>query len=464
MSTASTQPNSSTSSWLLSSHLPEGDPENRYQAVFRSSNTPPLQLDANQISTSSIEHQLPFRLSPPVQSTTKTSACERRLTPHDLSLTVTLNKDSFVPEYEGTKRQDVQIDVFYNGKFTASSLVRAHDIWDPSQLFRSFSGVRTGRFSEHAWMIVPGEHENHQTNQTATRQERWKSIGNSLRREADLRGFDKHGDRSVVGEYLESLASYPMPPALSEVPYITSRSMGIIDVVLSLGQGKKSLPHLFCAGPEKLHDRRYRVDRCPERSLVEDTRTLASLTQEKTDSLPAITAPLHSALTEVDPSDSDRTKPKLQATSVLQENFHPPTSTGSASERKASLRSSFTISGMSLEKNARAIPGMSDSSEKRKGIGVTSENISTPNQEISIPGSRTSSHESCRYGTAYSDQLSSMPYEGLTKDLRSNAGLSSSAAGRRGQLASDGRSQVNSTIVPASVVSQDGTMNNSTFP
>ena len=72
---------------------------------------------------------------------------------------------------------------------------------------------------------------------------RWKTLCDHLMAEADLVGRNKRGERPVTGNYLESLASLPMPFADEELAEMGKPSFGVIDVVIVEGTGEKDGPN-----------------------------------------------------------------------------------------------------------------------------------------------------------------------------------------------------------------------------
>ena len=109
-----------------------------------------------------------------------------------------------------------------------------------------FTGYRISKVLEKPWVIIPPgqdstscyvEHFNQGKDGSS---KRWDAISKALLLAADEAGrYSKH-KRSVLGEYLESLASLPMQPELEGVQKPGSAHSGVIDVVISWAKGTKA--------------------------------------------------------------------------------------------------------------------------------------------------------------------------------------------------------------------------------
>lgn len=178
--------------------------------------------------------------------------------PHALCLTICLSSASFVKTKasrgNGTFTSDIKLDVFFNGQFCASDFVPHRYCGDASygmtEHIVRFTGQRLGRIVEKPWVLVPPDQgpDGGKRNATAPvdAAQRWKAISDALLFEADMAGRNKDGERSITGDYLESLASLPMPVEAGDMQHEGHANFGVIDVIVIYGQGSKD-------GPEKLY-------------------------------------------------------------------------------------------------------------------------------------------------------------------------------------------------------------------
>ncbi len=139
--------------------------------------------------------------------------------------------------------------VYLNGHFFDSELVRygyATRNSATTKQFVRFTGYRIGRLIEKPWIIVPsgqdpdGTAAQYHDRGSDAPGKRWHDISTALLFAADRAGRNRDGERSVLGEYLESLASLPMQPEVACVQKPGSANFGVIDVVISWAKGTKA--------------------------------------------------------------------------------------------------------------------------------------------------------------------------------------------------------------------------------
>lgn len=132
--------------------------------------------------------------------------------------------------------------VYLNGHFFDSELIRYGYATRNSSRAKSivrFTGFRINKKLEKPWIIVPSGQDPHgvpaqyhnRGSDAAGR--RWHAISNAILLAADRAGRGRDGQRSVLGDYLESLASLPMLPQVAGVQKPGSADFGVIDVVIS---------------------------------------------------------------------------------------------------------------------------------------------------------------------------------------------------------------------------------------
>ena len=139
--------------------------------------------------------------------------------------------------------------VYLNGRFFDSELIRYGYATRNSAMTKQvvrFTGYRIGRVTEKPWIIVPsgqnpdGTPAQYHDRGSDTPGRRWHAISKALLFAADRAGRNRGGERSALGEYLESLASLPMPPEVAGVSKPGSAKFGVVDVVISWAKGTKA--------------------------------------------------------------------------------------------------------------------------------------------------------------------------------------------------------------------------------
>lgn len=180
--------------------------------------------------------------------------------PHALCLTVFLSPYNFLPiEYNGEVIvSGVSIHVFFNGQLCDSAYVPKryasvkHAMAE--QIVR-FCGQRISRVLEKPWIIVPrgqtpdGSRRNSYGQMSASAEQRWGAMSNAILAEADKAGVNSQGERSVLGQYLESVSELPMPSEVEDMQKVGSVNFGVIDVVIIGGPGEKKATAPFLAEP-----------------------------------------------------------------------------------------------------------------------------------------------------------------------------------------------------------------------
>lgn len=198
------------------------------------------------------------------------NAPEVDMVPHALALQVFLSPKTFIRDFsEAPKAQDVKIDVFFNGLLANSYYISSRDRNNLQSkcLHQLFAGSRMHYLQERPWVILPpgqqadGSLRSLKRSKTAGvgPQERWEQIGAALLAEADKRGFNQYGDRPPTGEYLETLAQLNMPEAVDAMQRPGAPKFGVIDVIISVGEGKKHVGSAsYLKEPTRLEDSRYK--------------------------------------------------------------------------------------------------------------------------------------------------------------------------------------------------------------
>ncbi|KAI9777536.1 MAG: hypothetical protein M1839_008830 [Geoglossum umbratile] len=196
-----------------------------------------------------------------------TAATGTPVAPLPLTLTVTLNPPSWSDDpRKKTQSQDVKIDVFFNGEFAGSRIILARQResgW--GRVSETFSGRRIALRQERVWVLVPpGQNADGSLREPKRAKgmlhptaERWAEIGRALREESGRWGRTNFGDRSCVGEYLQSLGkTVEMPAKLENMQKPGTQKFGVMDVVISMGKvGVRETSYL--RAPQRSLDPRY---------------------------------------------------------------------------------------------------------------------------------------------------------------------------------------------------------------
>ena len=150
----------------------------------------------------------------------------------------------------GTDTADFGIELVYlNGHFFDSELIRHGYATRNSAMSKQivrFTGYRINKVIEKPWIMVPsvqdpdGTPAQYHDRRRDAPGRRWHAISKALLSEADRAGRNRVGERSPLGEYLESLASLPMQPEIAGVQEPGSAKFGVIDVVISWAKGRKA--------------------------------------------------------------------------------------------------------------------------------------------------------------------------------------------------------------------------------
>ena len=171
-----------------------------------------------------------------------------------LNLTISLSSRAFltqpscaVPAGKKPQLLDVKVDVFLNGVRCACTYIPARlpQLNDSSRIVETFRGQRVGFTLEKPWITVPAgqnpdgslcEYRRLKPNFLANR---LTEINNLLLMQPEATDRDGRGRLSVLGEYLNSLAAVELPQELCSGG---NARLGVVDVVLTSGLGKKDVP------------------------------------------------------------------------------------------------------------------------------------------------------------------------------------------------------------------------------
>jgi len=182
--------------------------------------------------------------------------------PQAAGVVVELKKKAFETiQDDKIVRKDLKIEVLFNGELADCVLVPERDCCDSDGLKILFTGRRTEYQVERPWVIVPHVQEPDGTIKDVTKnktkvtspQEQWDQIGVALVNEAFLRCDEASSNRPPSSQYLAAVSQLEMPEKLNELHKTGNRKMGIIDVVVTMGVGKKRGPETrYIYEPERM--------------------------------------------------------------------------------------------------------------------------------------------------------------------------------------------------------------------
>ena len=173
--------------------------------------------------------------------------------PLALGLTIELCAASFLPpldhsRYEGS---DLKLEVFVNGELAGSTLINKRgSAIDRLENKIRFQGVRVSRQMEQPWVYDP---EAARRRSELAAPARWGATCQALMEEVSARGINRNGGLAPSAELLLALSQHPLPLRLE-----SKNSLGIIDLVITAGRGKKHGPdRAYITAPARLEDARY---------------------------------------------------------------------------------------------------------------------------------------------------------------------------------------------------------------
>ncbi|RMY41983.1 hypothetical protein D0866_00236 [Hortaea werneckii] len=193
--------------------------------------------------------------------------------PQALCLTIETSNESFLPTTDRSGRSSsdkkdkaLKVEVFVNGQLAGVSFVnRRGSAVEYSNNKVRFQGTRIHRQSEKPWIYTgnakmqAGEDDNDETNDSlfveeATKgNERWTKINAALEEEASARGRNDAGEMPPSAEFLQALSELKVPQSVAG-----NESIGIIDVIVTVGTGKKYGPeHGYLSEPSRMDDNTY---------------------------------------------------------------------------------------------------------------------------------------------------------------------------------------------------------------
>ncbi|KAF1851389.1 uncharacterized protein K460DRAFT_273943 [Cucurbitaria berberidis CBS 394.84] len=182
--------------------------------------------------------------------------------PRALVLHVQLSNKTFASGMDSIRTQ-LKIDVFFNGQLSSCLFFPIHDVRSGAKsIHQVFAGTRIDFLAERPWVVLPpgvtADGNMRRVNKVSSAQQRWQQICQALQNESDERGKDKAGSISPSAEFLTALANMQMPAQVREMQKPDGRQFGVIDLVISAGNGRKVTSGTsYLKAPQRLADENY---------------------------------------------------------------------------------------------------------------------------------------------------------------------------------------------------------------
>ncbi|KAL8865389.1 MAG: hypothetical protein Q9174_006910 [Haloplaca sp. 1 TL-2023] len=182
--------------------------------------------------------------------------------PQALCIRIAHGSKSFFPSQDiitaRWHHKDLKIDIYLNGDLTVSTVIEGKSRNHAPSIF---SGARIGRLIERPWILVPAAQnvsEDATTSEGSTQPpesvtKRWFEVSNALQEVVDGMSRNECNELPPTSQYLQRLASNPMPDTLQDILTPRSETFAVIDVVLTTGvRGMKSNRDSYLTSPTPL--------------------------------------------------------------------------------------------------------------------------------------------------------------------------------------------------------------------
>jgi hypothetical protein len=177
-----------------------------------------------------------------------------------LSLHVNLSDRTFVSGLDDRNKLHLKVDVLFNGQLSGCSFLPHSNVrTGVKSLHQIFTGSRVDFLAERPWVILPphfaADGFPSKRKGSTSIEKRWDDICDALMRESDERGTDKQGNIPPSARFLKALATTQMPAQVSGMQEPGSKDFGVIDVVISAGDGRKVTSGAgYLKAPQRLLD------------------------------------------------------------------------------------------------------------------------------------------------------------------------------------------------------------------
>ncbi|KAF1808122.1 hypothetical protein P152DRAFT_453135 [Eremomyces bilateralis CBS 781.70] len=181
------------------------------------------------------------------------------VSPHAIAACISISTNNLRPYGQ----RDLKVITYLNGTLSKCSVLyskhflpklKASSTGTDGKTPHCFTSIAAGRRTHHAverpWVLVPpglevngslmGSRQRSRVRQS-TSEERWDQIAQSLLYEADKHGLNASGGHPPSAEYLQSLASLPMPEEFAQFQKSGSHRFAVIDVMVVTGKIKAGM-------------------------------------------------------------------------------------------------------------------------------------------------------------------------------------------------------------------------------
>ncbi|KAL1795296.1 hypothetical protein ACET3X_007112 [Alternaria dauci] len=182
--------------------------------------------------------------------------------PKALALHVNLSDKTYISGLYNQKTS-LKIEVLFNGTLSACLFIPTHDVKSGAKSnHQVFAGTRIDFLAERPWVILPPEvaADGNARNNTSlvSVEQRWQHLCHALQTEARERGQDEGGSKPPTAEFLHALATIQMPNQVRNMQTPGGKTFGIIDVVVTAGEGRKLTSGVgYLKAPKRMVDESY---------------------------------------------------------------------------------------------------------------------------------------------------------------------------------------------------------------
>jgi hypothetical protein len=341
--------------------------------------------------------------------------------PQALVLHLKLSDRTFTTGLDQLKTH-LKIDVFFNGELSSCLFVPTNSMRSGAkELHQVFAGTRIDYRAERPWIILPhgvaadGTRKNVASESTA--HQRWQQICQALQQEASQRGVDADGSAPPTAAYLQALATMHTPEQISGMQKPGGMLFGIIDLVISAGDGRKITSGAgYLKSPQRLVDETFPF--VARSGIIANELVKADHGEVVSDSMEH-SPKLNDVHTEAD-SEVDYEPPSKRPALALHESsmhhtlnaeYEPRFETAAGEARRRCFRPQRQNT-----QNASSLSGPADSIVGEASVPTQYDNTSladsSPEQGRTYTGSRHVPD-----GEAWADALSTESHQGLSSQL-----------------------------------------------
>jgi hypothetical protein len=182
--------------------------------------------------------------------------------PKALALHVNLSDKTYVSGLYNQKTS-LKIDVLFNGTLSACWSMPSYDGRSGQKGHHQvFAGTRVDFLAERPWIVLPpgvaADGSAGKNITTISVEQRWQHLCEALQAEVCERGTDEEGRVPPTAEFLHALAAMQMPEHVHSMQKPGGKTFGVIDVVITSGEGRKLTSGVgYLKTPKRMIDESY---------------------------------------------------------------------------------------------------------------------------------------------------------------------------------------------------------------